>query len=257
MPRSIKKRAQKKESSQESIQHTLDQMREMAAERQKQIFIGVAAIALVGLVVLGSMYYRAGVERQVADLEYKGYKEFNALHVEVPEPPAVRAERAITFFRQARELRPSPFSQYYIGLCLYEMGQYAEAVNTFQSLVDTYPDEGSFVPPGLYKLGLSQLKAGQKEQALETFGRFRKVGIKAFGDLAILESARILESMGLNEEAVSMYETLLFEYPSSVFSAEARQKTAREDEAAPASTAGRPLVLLPEGEGQGQPLEIK
>ena len=249
MPRPIKKRAQKKESRQESIQHTLDQMREMAAERQKQIFIGVAAIALVALAVLGSMYYRASVERQVADLEYQGYKEFNALHVEAPEPPAVRAESAITFFRQARELRPSPFSQYYIGLSLYEMGKYAEAAGAFQSLVDTYPNEGSFIPPGLYKLGLSQLKAGQKEQALETFGRFRKVGIKAFGDLALLESARILESMGLNEEAVTMYETLLFEYPSSVFSSEARRKTAREDEAAPASAARRPLVLLPEGEG--------
>ncbi|KKK58537.1 hypothetical protein LCGC14_3043450, partial [marine sediment metagenome] len=223
--------------------------RDSAMARQKQLIMGGVAILLIVAAVLGFMYMNAGTARKAAELEFQGYKEFNALHVEVPEPPAVRAERAITFFRQARELRPSPFSQYYIGLCLYEMGQYAEAVNTFQSLVDTYPDEGSFVPPGLYKLGLSQLKAGQKEQALETFGRFRKVGIKAFGDLALLESARILESMGLDEEAVTMYETLLFEYPSSVFSSEARRKTAREDEAAPASAARRPLVLLPEGEG--------
>ncbi len=250
MPRPIKKRAQKKESREESIQHTLDHMRESAASRQKQIFIGVAVIALVAIIVLGSMYYRSDLDRKVADFEYQGNKEFNALNVDIPEPMALRAERAITFFRQANELRPSSYSQYYIGLCLYEMGQYDEAASALQSLLDTYPDEGTFVPPALYKLGLSQLKAGQNELALETFGRFKKVGIKELGDMAMLESARILDAMGQHDDAITMYQTLIFEYPSSPFAAEARRKAPKEylEEATPAGVSDRPLVLLPEGE---------
>ncbi len=265
MPRLIKKRAPKSETREENIQHTLEQFREKAKERQKQLITGGVALLVVIVVVVGFMYMKAGTERKVAELEYMGYKEFNALNVEVPDPMDLRAERALPFFRQAAKLRPSPFSQYYIGLCYYELGQYDSAADVMQGLVDKYPDENRFVPPGLYKLGMAHLRAGRNEQALESFGRFRKVGIRAFGDLALLESARILEGMGRAEEAVTMYETLSFEYPSSVFATEARAKTQPEEAAQPASpdmTEDRPLVLRPveqgaDGGGPGEPYRVR
>ncbi len=265
MPRPIKKRAPKSETREENIQHTLEQFRETAAARQNQIIVGVVLIIAIVAAVLGFMYLNAGTERKAAELEYMGYKEFNALNVEIPDPKDLRAERALPYFKQAMEMRPTPFSQYYIGLCYYELGEYDSAVDALQGLVDDYPDESRFVPPGLYKLGMAHLRSGRNEQALETFGRFRKVGIRAFGDLALLESARILESMGKMEESVTMYETLSFEYPSSVFATEARAKTQPEEAARPAfsdTTADRPLVLRPmeqgaDGGGPGEPYRVK
>ncbi len=262
MPRTIKKRVSKSESREENIQHTLEQFREVAAARQKQFIMGGVAILLIIAVVLGFMYMNAGTKSKAAELEYMGYKEFNALNVEIPAPKDLRAERALPYFKQALELRPTPFSQYYIGLSYYELGEYESAVDALQKLVDMYPDESRFVPPGLYKLGMAHLRAGRSEQALEVFGRFRKVGIKVFGDLALLESARILESMGKMEESVIMYETLSFEYPSSVFATEARAKTQPVEATRPGAAADRPLVLRPleqgaDGGGPGEPYRAK
>ncbi len=265
MPRLIKKRVSKSETREENIQHTLEQFREVAAARQKQFIMGGVVILLVVAVVLWALYMNASSARKAAELEFQGYKEFNALNVEAPDPKDLRAERALPFFLQAAELKPTPFSLYYIGLSYYELGQYDSAADALQSFVDKYPDENRFVPPGLYKLGMAHLRAGRKEQALESFGRFRKVGIRAFGDLALLESARILEGMGRAEESVAMYETLSFEYPSSVFAAEARAKTQPEAFAQPAfpdTTKDRPLVLRPvdqdaEGGGSGEPGKVR
>jgi TolA-binding protein len=249
MPRLIKKRTHK-ESRDENIHNIVEHVKETAAARQKQLMIGGIAILLVIVVVVVTMYTKADKARKLADLEYRGYKEFNGLLVATPQPSSIRAELALSYFQQASQISPTPFNQYYIGLSQYEMGQYETAAETFQKFVDTYPTEVSFMPPALYKLGMSHLKAGKSEQALTIFARFRQVGIKSFGDLAILESARILESLGRMDESYTMYETLIFEFPQSMFASEARDKT-EKIEPTKAGPYDRPLVLRPADDAEG------
>lgn len=249
MPRPIKKRVVRAESAEESFHNIIERFRGTADERKRQLLVGAVSIAAILLVALGTFYFKASSERKASALEYQGYRELNGLYVENPDPITIRAGRALGLFEQAYGIRQSAYSLYYIGICKYEMADYEGAVETFERFTGLYPDDARLLPPALYKLGMSHLRAGRPEQALEVLGRFRNVGIKALGDLALMESARILEGLGRSEEAKNMYETLEYEFPTSIFAAEARSMSEMEKAASgEAGQEDRPLVLLPPGE---------
>jgi tetratricopeptide (TPR) repeat protein len=253
MPRPIKKRIHRAESAEESLHNVVERIKKTADERGRQLMVGAIAIVALLAIAVGTFYYRASAERKAAALEYQGYKVLNGLYVDLPEPMTLRAGRALPYFEQAYKTRPSSYSLYYIGLCRYEMSEYGAAIETFERLIKLYPDDTRMLPPALYKLGMTHLRAGRPDQALEVLGSFNVKGIKAFGDLALIESARILESLGRSKEATMMYETLIYSFPTSIFAAEARSLRAMEEAAPAAQAEDRPLVLRPPGDESAAP----
>jgi len=245
MPRPIKVRT-KKASATDEVHNMLDRLKAQSEERGKQILIGV--VAILAIVVLASFSYinKSKQASQVQTLKSQGYASYAAIEEASDEQKAALASQALTLFNRANDMRPGAYSLYYIGLSRFALGEYEEAAADFESLVAKYPGETMFVPPALYKLGMTQIMLGKKELALETFASFKQRSITAFADLALLERARLLESMGQEEESRLAYETMLYDHPSSPFTREAKLKLEPpKDEANPFS-GDTPLIFKPQ-----------
>ena len=253
MPRPIKKIKASKPAA-EKVLDTFESLKLRVEARSRQIIIwGAAAIAIIALLG-GGFLYKGKQARQASDLEYQGYVAFIALMESEGAPRTELAKRALEIFERASAKRASVYSLYYIGLSRFELGQFDEAAGVFQALIEKYPNDTRFLPPALYRLGLSQARAGKADLAIATFGRFKARGIDAFGDMAMIEKARLLESTGQEAEAMVAYETLLYDYPSSVFAAEARQKVEPASGVTVLDAPGdAPLIFKPtEEQGPGQ-----
>ncbi len=64
-------------------------------------------------------------------------------------------------------------AMYWRGECFYAKGDYVRASDQFSGVIARYPS-GNKVPDALLKLGLSQLKMGDKDKANATFAQLRE-----------------------------------------------------------------------------------
>jgi predicted negative regulator of RcsB-dependent stress response len=74
------------------------------------------------------------------------------------------------------------------------------------------------------QLASVQLKMGNKPEALKTLDTLYRTDGEIFKDLALIESARILEGDGKKDEATAKYKELTEKYKSSPFADEAKAK---------------------------------
>ena len=73
-------------------------------------------------------------------------------------------------------------------------------------------------------------RVNREEEALKSLDRLYAQQSEFYKDTALVESARILESIGKDDEAMKKYETILKQFPESPFADEARLKTGTEEE---------------------------
>jgi tetratricopeptide (TPR) repeat protein len=231
MPRPIKKTIKKPAIIEEDIGTIVERLRETAQRRQRQIVtVAVVFVATVAAVV-GMFLYKANVRDEVMRLEYEGYKHYVGLYQEVPVPEKERIEKALVSFRKAYEMGESPFSLYYIANCQYALGRYDEAITSLRELNQEFPDDERFVPLSYYKMAMAAMMAGNSEEALKSLRVLANYRTDSFKDLALMESARILEQTDRSEEALKMYEAVAKGFPESVFVEEARLKAGIENSA--------------------------
>lgn len=229
MPRTIKKKIQKPALIEEDIGTMLERLRETARKRQRQIAFAAVVLVVAVASVVGLFLHKGSVRDKVLRLEYEGYKHYAGLYQAVPVPEKERVERALASFKKAYEMGESPFSLYYIANCQYALGRYDEAIVSLRELNQKYPDDERFVPLSYYKMAMAAVKAGNSEEALNALRVLANYRTDSFKDLALMESARILEVTGRSEEALKMYEAVAMGFPESEFVEEARLKAGIEN----------------------------
>jgi hypothetical protein len=72
------------------------------------------------------------------------------------------------------------------------------------------------------------MKKGNKAEALKALDALYKSGGTIYKDLALVESARILENEGKKDEALAKYKELADKFKDSPFLAEAQAKIAEK-----------------------------
>lgn len=228
MPKVIKKKTAKPAKTEEGVKNVLRDTKEFISARQKVIVPVVIAAVVAVIAVAGFFIYRSNMENRAAALEYEGYKLYYGLYMKQPLQKEERYQQALEKFRKAYETKKSPLSLFYIASCYYDLGKYDDALKTLKELNGRFPDDERFVPLSYYKMAMITLKKGDRDAALKLLDTLYNYRTGSFKDLALIESARILDASGKKEEAVKKYQEITKNFPESPFADEAKAKLANK-----------------------------
>ncbi|MFN3480055.1 MAG: tetratricopeptide repeat protein [Thermodesulfovibrionales bacterium] len=224
MPKVIKKRTVKKQKPEEEIKTIITSTKGLIAKKQKIILPVVAIISAVILIIGGGFIYKASQIKKAHALEYDAYKTYYNLYQKQPIEQMARYQQALDKFKKAYSVKKTPLSLFYIASCYYGLGRFDDAMKALQELNQRFPDDENFVPLSYYKMAMISLKKGDNDVAIKTLQTLYNYKIGSFKDLALIESARILEGMDKKDEALKKYEELTKNFPNSPFIEEAKAK---------------------------------
>ncbi len=217
MPKAIKKKVAKPAKQEEDVKNIIHVVRESLGERQRFLLPVFIAAVIVLIVVAGISLYRSNMNAKAEALEYEGYKAYYGFQQRQPFQKGEQYQKALEDFKKAYEMRRSPFALFYIANCYDGMGRYDDALKALNELNERFPDDERFVPLTYYKMAVMTLKKGDKDAALKLLDILYNYRTGSFKDLALLESARILQSTGKTEEAAKKLEELKKNFPNSPF----------------------------------------
>jgi len=224
MPKVIKKKTAKPAKTEEGVTNALHHTQEFIRERQRVFFPAVIALVVIAVSVAGFLVYRSNMKTQAAALEYEGYKIYYGLYQKQPFQKEDRYQKALEKFRKAYEARKSPLSLFYISACYNDLGKYDDALKSLKELNERFPDDDKFIPLSYYKMAVITLRKGDREGYLKLLDTLYNYRTRTLKDLALLESAKMLEAMGKKEDAVKKYEEITKNFPESPFVEEAKAK---------------------------------
>ena len=224
MPKVIKKKIAKPAKTEEGVQNVIHDAREYMQEKKRVLFPAVIAVIIVCLGAAGFSLYRSNMQKEASALEHEGYKLYYELYQKQPLAKDELYQKALDKFTKAYDKRRSPLSLFYIASCYYDLGKYDDAMRSLKELNERFPDDETFAPLSFYKMAVIDLKKGDKEAALKQLDALYNYRAGSFKDLALVESARILEAMGKKDESVKKYEELTKNFPDSPFAPLAKAK---------------------------------
>lgn len=224
MPKPIKKKIVKKTATESEVKGLLFKLKESLMEN-RTVFITTTLIFILAIAAIaGFLIYNNTMRGKAEKFEYEAYKVYFGLYQKQPMLKEERYKRALDIFKKAYDTKKSPVALFYIANCYFELERYDEAVNTLKELNQKFPDDERFVPLSYYKMAMISLKRGNSDEALKSLDVLYNYKTGAYKDLSLIESGKILETMGRVEEAKKKYEELTKNFPQSPFIEEAKSK---------------------------------
>lgn len=230
MPKAIKRRSKTKEVAVENeVQDRIADIRDLMQQKQKAVITYGGVAALVLLAVISLIFYWYSNEEKARQLEYEAYKVYHNEYQKTPLARKEQVEKAAALFQQAYGRHKSPRLLLYLANCYSEGGKDAEALATLNLFLKNHASAKDLLPIAYRQLAGVQQKMGNNPEALKTLDTLYKTDGEIFKDLALVESARILESEGKKDEATAKYKELAEKYKSSPFADEAKAKLGLTD----------------------------
>lgn len=214
MPKAIKKRIGKKETQGEDIGGTVTDLRERIKERQKLLIYATVAALTVIISAVTFFVYTGANATKASELEAEGLKSLYGLS-QGAEIPADQYRRALDFFKKSYDAKKSHSALIHMANCNYALGNYDAAIKNLLELNSSASDTG-MLSLSYYKLASAYAKKGDVENALKTYGNLASIKDAGLQELALLESAKLLESTGKTEEAQKKYKELTERFPKSI-----------------------------------------
>lgn len=231
MPRVIKKHPTKTKhvsTQDQEINAIVDKAKGFASFDNK-IFLGILGAIAIVLAYFAYSYSNKSNLDKAQRLFFDGYAQYYGLTQkgELGSNDPSRFDRAIDKFKQSIDAKETPIALYYLANAYYSQDKFDDALKTFQLLNSKHPDD-YYIPLTYYKMALTALKKDSKEEALKYLDALYNYKTNAFKDVALIESGKILESMGKPDEAKKKYELLVKNHPASTFAQEASQRLTPE-----------------------------
>jgi predicted negative regulator of RcsB-dependent stress response len=225
MPRAIKKRDKKKNIGGETeVVDRIADIRDQLREKQKTVVIyGIAALIVI-VAVAGGLLYHQNQRQQASQLERDAYNVYYGDNQKQPATGTEHFQKALDLFQQAYQKRKTARVLLYIASCYSDLGKYAEAEKSLSELIKDYPTDKDILPLAYQKIADIQLRGGKKDEALKTLNTLYMSTGSIYKDLALVESARILESQGKKDEALVKYKELAEKFKDSPYHSEAEAK---------------------------------
>ncbi len=221
MPKVIKKETAKKSYSEEKVHESLIDIKVKLQQRFRLITL-IGAISFVILAsVIGYFLYNKSITEKALLLEYEGYKILYGQFQPKPELSEDRFSKALEKFKESYKIKKNPVVLYYIANCYYEIGNYDEAIKTLQDLINNFK-ESKIVSYSYYRLAMVYNRKNDIDNSLNTLKTLSRYQEGVLQDLALIEMAKIFESIGKAEEAKNAYKEIIEKYPQSVFVNEAK-----------------------------------
>lgn len=225
MPKAIKKRTAKKIADTESgVKDKLVSLKDTIQERRKTVLRYGAIILVVLLAIPAFLFYDYTSRKKAKTLEYEAYKIYQNIYQAQPITKEERYKKSLDIFKKSYDTRKSPSVLLYIAGCYYELGNYDEAIKTLKDFTQRYEKEEKLVPLAYEKLAMAYERKSDTKEAMKTLETLYNLKGDIYKDLALVESARLLEREGKTDEAMKKYKELSEKFPSSPFSDEAKTK---------------------------------
>ncbi|MEW6110263.1 MAG: tetratricopeptide repeat protein [Nitrospirota bacterium] len=225
MPKAIKKKVKKRTVGTETeVKDRLHDIKESLQKKQKTVFVYSIIAASAVLVIAGILFYNYNARQKSGQLEYEAYKIYYDLYQKNTPAKQEKYQKALELFQQAYSKKKSPRLLLYIADAYSQLGRYDEALNTLNAFTNKYIDEKNLLPLAYNKMAVIYLKKGNKDEALKTLDSLYKLPVDIYKDMALIESARILENDGKKAEAASKYKELTEKFPESPFYEEAKNR---------------------------------
>ncbi len=223
MPKIIKKRGEKFDGSDESLQETVEDIRARLKDRQRALVIGLAVVLAVILCVGGFYMYNKSQADKAAGLQNQAYQLFYSENAAQPALAGDNYKKALDLFKKSYDVKKKADVLLYVAYCQYELGSYDEAIKTLKELTEKFGDP-RITPLAYYKMAEAYLKKGDATNALAAMNTLSGLRDGVFHDMALMESGKILESQGKTEDAKAKYKELIAKYPSSILAGEAKAR---------------------------------
>lgn len=218
MPRTKMTRHQLKE--QDEITSYLEKGTEFVVARKREVTMGLAAVAVVALVVFGGLYYRssrnASAETQLSQV-INTYNDTTNIKSEKERYEKTLAEAQKTV-DQYRSTTAGNMALYYVALSQEGLGDTQKATQNLEEVAQrgdaSVKSVAQFALAGIYK------KHGQTQKAIDTYKQLYDNG--AYSKAAVAyELATLYEANNQVDQAKEYYQKLVSEFPDSPFRANA------------------------------------
>jgi tetratricopeptide (TPR) repeat protein len=218
VPRTKLTRHQLKE--QDEITTSLQRVTDMVVARQKEVMIGLLALAVILIGVLGWRYYsssrNAAAQVQLGEA-IRIYNDTTNIKSDKERYERTIAEAQKTY-DQYKSLPAGSIAQYYIGLSQDGLGETAKAVETLQQIVQS--GDASAKPVAHFAIGAIYKKHGDNQKAIEVFKQLYEKGEYSKA-AAAFELATVYEAEKQVDQAKEFYQKVITDYPESPFRASA------------------------------------
>jgi tetratricopeptide (TPR) repeat protein len=216
------------------------QAREAVESRKRETTFALAAIAIVGAVVLGYVTWRDRVDAR-AEAMLADASAVAATRVGPPVAPGTpgagpsfateraRAEAAVGKFKAAADAYPGNdagnFARYQEGTLHIALGNEAEAISAYQQVVDRAGADHIYGRMARIAIAEAQAKSGQYEPAINTF---RELAQLTDGPLPVdgilMQLGIAYRDAGKTADAQQTFDRIVKEFPDSPFSSDARKE---------------------------------
>ncbi len=223
MPKVIKKRTEKFDGSDESLQETVEDIRSRLKERQRTLVIGLVVVLAVIVCVGGFYIYSKSQTDKAAGLQREAFQLYYSENAAQPSLAGDNYKKALDLFRKSYDVKKKADVLLYIGYCQYQLGNYDEAIKTLKDLTEKFTDP-RIVPLAYYKMAEAYLNKNDATNALAVMNTLANLKDNIFHDMALMESGKILEAQGKKDEAKAKYKELIAKYPNSALAGEAKAR---------------------------------
>jgi tetratricopeptide (TPR) repeat protein len=231
MPKAIKKRTSKKiAGTEEEVRDKLVGLKDTLQARKRTVLKYGAIVLVVLMAIAGFLFYDHTSKKKAGILAYEAYKIYENLYQPQPLPKEERYRKALDIFRQSYDARKSPSVLLYIAGCYYELGNYDETIRTLKDFTQRYSNEDKLVPFAYEKLAMAYERKGDTKEAMKALEALYNLKGYIYKDLALVESARLLQREGKTDEAMKKYKELSEKFPNSPFIDEAKAKLGQKKE---------------------------
>lgn len=224
MPKPIKKRKRKKQITEEEVYSFLETCKNYYDNNKRFVHLLVVATISLILILLFATYYLKDRSKKAYALEYEGYKYYHKLYDASALSDDEALNKALEKFQLAYKKKPEPISLYYIALIQLKKGQDDDALKSLETLIKKFPRNKELLTLSFYEIAQIEIRKGDRESALKDLEKMYTLSSPYFKDLALYESARLLESMNNIEEALKKYSLIVEKYPFSPYFSIAKSK---------------------------------
>jgi tetratricopeptide (TPR) repeat protein len=199
---------------QDEITTSIRKSTEFLYDHQKQIIIGVAAVVVLLIAVIGYSYYRSSRNASAQEQLSVAVTTFN----DTTKPEKERYEKTIAEAQKTyddyRSLPVAQIAKYYIGVSQEGLGDTAKAVESLQEVVAQADQDIKGVAQ--FALGGIHAKHGETQKAIDVYKQLFDNG--GYSKAAVgYELATLYEANNQIDQAKEFYQKVVTDFPDSPF----------------------------------------
>ena len=193
------------------------------------IWIGIISF-FVSLLLVGWVYMENKNNKAAQLMEYEGSLTLLDAQLYSDDPDAQKEayQAAISQFKEIIQKFPRTksafFARYKVGNSYAAIGEYESAIENYQEFMNKNGFEDGIGPLVAQRLGYAYLKVGETEESEKYFKMLTPESNAYNRDFSLFELAQITEAKGDKEKALSLYQEIIDQFPSSPLASEAKGK---------------------------------